>query len=142
MHIFFVFFFSSRRRHTISLCDWSSDVCSSDLRFVDPVEDFASLFLENFDNAVKVLDTVVDHKGGLALSEVVAFHRTDRPDSGPSGRFALRIAPGEGCASPFLNVDPEVTLVPGLQGRRVFGFEEDAAYASDSLHFDLQCRGA
>src|SRR5204863_3974147 len=25
------FFFSSRRRHTISLRDWSSDVCSSDL---------------------------------------------------------------------------------------------------------------
>src|SRR5438132_6470771 len=24
-------FFSSRRRHTRSLCDWSSDVCSSDL---------------------------------------------------------------------------------------------------------------
>src|SRR5437588_12295116 len=29
--IFAVFFFSSRRRHTRSLCDWSSDVCSSDL---------------------------------------------------------------------------------------------------------------
>src|SRR5438874_8207366 len=27
----FVFFFSSRRRHTRSLRDWSSDVCSSDL---------------------------------------------------------------------------------------------------------------
>src|SRR5437588_3048374 len=27
----FRFFFSSRRRHTRSLCDWSSDVCSSDL---------------------------------------------------------------------------------------------------------------
>src|SRR5438132_6412586 len=27
------FFFSSRRRHTRSLCDWSSDVCSSDLAF-------------------------------------------------------------------------------------------------------------
>src|SRR6266513_4670347 len=26
------FFFSSRRRHTISKRDWSSDVCSSDLR--------------------------------------------------------------------------------------------------------------
>src|SRR5215211_9042441 len=26
-----IFFFSSRRRHTRSLCDWSSDVCSSDL---------------------------------------------------------------------------------------------------------------
>src|SRR5215211_8065493 len=28
------FFFSSRRRHTTSLCDWSSDVCSSDLLLV------------------------------------------------------------------------------------------------------------
>src|SRR5438132_9004746 len=28
---FMVICFSSRRRHTISLCDWSSDVCSSDL---------------------------------------------------------------------------------------------------------------
>src|SRR5699024_1394131 len=27
----FFFFFSSRRRHTISKRDWSSDVCSSDL---------------------------------------------------------------------------------------------------------------
>src|SRR5215211_8447259 len=30
------FFFSSRRRHTRSLCDWSSDVCSSDLRKSTP----------------------------------------------------------------------------------------------------------
>src|SRR5690349_24227761 len=30
-NIFFFFFFSSRRRHTRSLHDWSSDVCSSDL---------------------------------------------------------------------------------------------------------------
>src|SRR5260221_8264849 len=29
--MFSLFFFSSRRRHTRSLCDWSSDVCSSDL---------------------------------------------------------------------------------------------------------------
>src|SRR5204863_5721907 len=27
------FFFSSRRRHTRSLRDWSSDVCSSDLKY-------------------------------------------------------------------------------------------------------------
>src|SRR5262245_63122178 len=29
----FFFFFSSRRRHTRCLSDWSSDVCSSDLRW-------------------------------------------------------------------------------------------------------------
>src|SRR5215204_7222266 len=35
------FFFSSRRRHTVSLRDWSSDVCSSDLlqRLLLAVED-------------------------------------------------------------------------------------------------------
>src|SRR3989304_6320365 len=32
MSFFFFFFFSSRRRHTRCSRDWSSDVCSSDLR--------------------------------------------------------------------------------------------------------------
>src|SRR6266853_4344294 len=36
MFIFFFFFFSSRRRHTRFDCDWSSDVCSSDLLEVRP----------------------------------------------------------------------------------------------------------
>src|SRR5205085_5294671 len=30
------FFFSSRRRHTKFDCDWSSDVCSSDLKRICP----------------------------------------------------------------------------------------------------------
>src|SRR6266478_9244420 len=33
----FFFFFSSRRRHTRFDCDWSSDVCSSDLERYDGV---------------------------------------------------------------------------------------------------------
>src|SRR5688572_30878902 len=32
-----IFFFSSRRRHTRFDCDWSSDVCSSDLFGVFPL---------------------------------------------------------------------------------------------------------
>src|SRR5437870_13159060 len=32
MYVFLFFFFSSRRRHTRWPRDWSSDVCSSDLR--------------------------------------------------------------------------------------------------------------
>src|SRR5689334_24201878 len=31
-----IFFFSSRRRHTRWNCDWSSDVCSSDLLKIAP----------------------------------------------------------------------------------------------------------
>src|SRR5438874_10382849 len=41
--VFVFFFFSSRRRHTRSLRDWSSDVCSSDLNsvlFSVPTADF------------------------------------------------------------------------------------------------------
>src|SRR6266480_7267124 len=38
----FFFFFSSRRRHTRLTCDWSSDVCSSDL---DPRLEPAKLLL-------------------------------------------------------------------------------------------------
>src|SRR6266568_9250985 len=37
----FCFFFSSRRRHTRWNCDWSSDVCSSDLlrhKLIDGIE--------------------------------------------------------------------------------------------------------
>src|SRR2546430_11813539 len=36
------FFFSSRRRHTIVDCDWSSDVCSSDLASSSRSPTFAS----------------------------------------------------------------------------------------------------
>src|SRR2546430_5814286 len=32
-----IFFFSSRRRHTRFDCDWSSDVCSSDLHPFDTI---------------------------------------------------------------------------------------------------------
>src|SRR5215204_6345777 len=37
------FFFSSRRRHTRSLCDWSSDVCSSDLDRLPPELELAGM---------------------------------------------------------------------------------------------------
>src|SRR5215469_10411051 len=51
---YFFFFFSSRRRHTRSLRDWSSDVCSSDLlglaevqRLLDELEQFAPATVRN-----------------------------------------------------------------------------------------------
>src|SRR2546430_15200810 len=39
----YVFFFSSRRRHTRFDCDWSSDVCSSDLLAMGRIERFGNL---------------------------------------------------------------------------------------------------
>src|SRR4030066_1704714 len=43
--VFFFFFFSSRRRHTRFKCDWSSDVCSSDLTLAFPI--LVSVLAEN-----------------------------------------------------------------------------------------------
>src|SRR6266478_8743645 len=59
--VFFFFFFSSRRRHTRFDCDWSSDVCSSDLsseNWSRPAEEVGSLmglFLEALDREVAEL---------------------------------------------------------------------------------------
>src|SRR5438093_8138884 len=47
---FFFFFFSSRRRHTRLVSDWSSDVCSSDLRHsradADAYEEFGKAMVQ------------------------------------------------------------------------------------------------
>src|SRR5437588_8558892 len=42
-----IFFLSSRRRHTRSLCDWSSDVCSSDLTITCPAGHYAGTTASN-----------------------------------------------------------------------------------------------
>src|SRR4030065_2377460 len=50
MYIYIFLFFSSRRRHTRFKCDWSSDVCSSDLAKYDntaeplTVEDMLNMY--------------------------------------------------------------------------------------------------
>src|SRR2546426_277627 len=55
--MFFVFFFSSRRRHTRLQGDWSSDVCSSDLIVLgdddDPTPD---------DHLEKTAELVLGHR--------------------------------------------------------------------------------
>src|SRR5438270_5400828 len=49
---FFYFFFSSRRRHTRFDCDWSSDVCSSDL----PGDDVADAETPDRDRAERAIE--------------------------------------------------------------------------------------
>src|SRR5438309_6279043 len=51
-----VFFFSSRRRHTRWNCDWSSDVCSSDLE-----QRLDQVGMKGFTHPVKI--TCEDHEG-------------------------------------------------------------------------------
>src|SRR2546430_13092909 len=61
------FFFSSRRRHTRFDCDWSSDVCSSDLHFRRMLDALAPRHVGNVNQAV---DVVLDLDEGAELSQV------------------------------------------------------------------------
>src|SRR5258705_1902487 len=59
------FFFSSRRRHTRCLSDWSSDVCSSDLSWANRIR-------EHFKGNKIHLCSIVNAKAG-ACSENCSF---------------------------------------------------------------------
>src|SRR5947207_11100551 len=80
------FFFSSRRRHTRSLCDWSSDVCSSDLTDeLFPVWRYHPFFTNSLESTVAADITHRRH----AIIETVFADLIDGPLAHlPSGRFA------------------------------------------------------
>src|SRR3989338_372599 len=63
----FFFFFSSRRRHTRWNCDWSSDVCSSDLHARKVM---SALWGMGLMMLAKTIVVVSDHVNVHDLSEV------------------------------------------------------------------------
>src|SRR5205085_753415 len=66
---FFFFFFSSRRRHTRFDCDWSSDVCSSDLSQGHP--DFGRTYAR----ALELCRQLGDHpREFTALRGLMLYH--------------------------------------------------------------------
>src|SRR5882762_10733325 len=66
----FVFFFSSRRRHTRFKCDWSSDVCSSDLKLL------SSLTINSFAGFTpnKAKQMVPCSYDGYVIGDGILFH--------------------------------------------------------------------
>src|SRR2546430_10136059 len=84
------FFFSSRRRHTRFDCDWSSDVCSSDLSAAQGVW---LIFLDDDDTlvpgALTVIYNAAEHAGG-------GFHRHTFAYRDDDGRISPRPALTDG----------------------------------------------
>src|SRR5260370_30175427 len=66
------FFFSSRRRHTRFKCDWSSDVCSSDLgKAAEVLQDLAHHRGDERTSAEMAVNGDVEKRRRLILVEVV-----------------------------------------------------------------------
>src|SRR6266571_7825021 len=67
------FFFSSRRRHTRLTCDWSSDVCSSDL--ADLADEFARIPLGlALDLGVVILDLLAVRRESRRAAVLAGDH--------------------------------------------------------------------
>src|SRR5207237_3311659 len=66
------FFFSSRRRHTRFKCDWSSDVCSSDLAEISRSRTDSKQGIER----ARIL---LAYAHGAGVSEIARTQRTNRP---------------------------------------------------------------
>src|SRR5436305_15225823 len=76
-------FFSCRRRHTRCGRDWSSDVCSSDLRWaLDPA------------NKAALIDLIVQH---IKTSTAIAERRSEERRVGKEGRHEGSAAHWERC---------------------------------------------
>src|SRR5689334_23800822 len=78
MEFYIFFFFSSRRRHTRWNCDWSSDVCSSDL-IIHP-DAKQPVVLKEFDNTSLV-------------PSVIHFPKTGEPVIGDAAKQYLETDP-------------------------------------------------
>src|SRR5438309_7448843 len=87
------FFFSSRRRHTRWNCDWSSDVCSSDLGAVVGRRDLVGVpVLELLEELLEHLDDralVVDDQDPLGHARSITRGRSEEHTSELQSQFHL-----------------------------------------------------
>src|SRR5699024_8478964 len=108
---YFYFFFSSRRRHTRSKRDWSSDVCSSDLLLPQPGDELGGTgqcVLLVDEHAIHVGEPVRDRFGHFISSALGDGHdahlqpMAERYASGGSRRRTAgeqQVSPGPGGAA-------------------------------------------
>src|SRR5947209_12188400 len=101
------FFFSSRRRHTRYWRDWSSDVCSSDLRLVG-IEGVAALVdvgrahrLAHPEDAAVGLLLAADHPEQRRLAGAV---RPDDPDDPAARQLEREVVDQDAIAVPLPQV--------------------------------------
>src|SRR5690606_39375153 len=82
------FFFSSRRRHTRFSRDWSSDVCSSDLREVSKVKPIVAIKGGKTEAGAKAASSHTGSLAGAAAAYTAAFAQAGVLQASTLGDFA------------------------------------------------------
>src|ERR1017187_650665 len=87
------FFFSSRRRHTRYIGDWSSDVCSSDLgiaihaaRVIEGVHRFDQIESGAGRDHKRMISDLAKERGDTIGQEII-YHRNGAAHYKPQGQF-------------------------------------------------------
>src|SRR5437762_9054202 len=124
------FFFSSRRRHTRYIGDWSSDVCSSDL--IGLVRDGKPMRV-----TAVIADTAAELAGGPASIHKAFEGATliDAPDA--SGALVRSIEPGSAAAQAGLRADD---VIVGANRGRVGNLRELRERAKGTAVLVLEVR--
>src|SRR5207248_8199675 len=95
------FFFSSRRRHTRSYGDWSSDVCSSDLTFT----------------VAAMVPTVSAPTNDMTKAIASASKAIGKGGAGIPGTMASRVGGTARAAAMQMNGGDRKSVVVGKEGR-------------------------
>src|SRR5260370_40146565 len=72
-----MFFFSSRRRHTRFKCDWSSDVCSSDLD--ECLQEAAPALAVAAENRLSIAEVAFESDGSAVVEGMREWRRGVNP---------------------------------------------------------------
>src|SRR5699024_3310412 len=85
------FFLSSRRLHTISKRDWSSDVCSSDLSAIIHTLTFGDPFRKMCDNAKTLLPSAEKRGAAGSSLDLAIKHKMDSKIRSHHMTYEIRI---------------------------------------------------
>src|SRR6267143_4881466 len=128
MGVFFFFFFSSRRRHTRWNCDWSSDVCSSDLwaslMRLQEIFDAKPAIADPIDAVTTPIRGEVELRGvSFAYGQAIVLH--DVSFKVPAGGSLAIVGPTGSGKSTLVNLIPRLfdvqqgeVLIDGINVRR------------------------
>src|SRR5467141_4220308 len=124
------FFFSSRRRHTRFKCDWSSDVCSSDLQRKQELADLLGV-----DPGVILL---VSAKEGIGIPELLEEIVRKVPAPEGNENASLRALIYDSYYDRYRGAIPSVRVVDGVirKGTHITFGASESVYEVDEVGYN------